>query len=138
MPLPDVSKSGRQHFRALVATPNESLEWTRGEPAVFKSSAHIERGFCSQCGTPLFYNDLENDRINLTIGSLDQPEQFPPHTQFGMESRLAWFGDLTGLGSAGETGAGDFKAWALAIEETSRQHPDHDTDSWPSSGEEIN
>lgn len=118
-------------FAALVAAPNSALRWTRGKPAVFKSSAHVERGFCRKCGTPLFYNALDNDRINLTIGSLDRPEKFRPKSQMGAEARLSWFSDIATLPDDGVTGAGGGAAWAKAIKASNRQHPDRDTTDWP-------
>lgn len=113
-------------FAALVAAPDDALEWTRGEPATFRSSEHVERGFCSRCGTPLFYHDLRSGRTNLTMGSLDRPGDFPPHEQEGIESRVPWFGTLSTLPEGGETEAGDQAAWAAAIKATNRQAPDHD------------
>jgi hypothetical protein len=118
-------------FAALVATPDAALIWTRGTPSVFKSSAHAERGFCRKCGTPLFYNSLDNDRINLTIGSLDQPEKFAPKAQVGVESRLSWFDRLASLPDEGTTGAGGHEAWAESVARSIRQHPDRDTEEWP-------
>lgn len=117
-------------FAALVATPRDALTWTRGAPAIFKSSDQVARGFCADCGTPLFYDYLEGSRINLTMGSLDNPGQFPPHEQFGIEARVGWFGGLSTLHDAGtteETMAGP----APAIKASNHQHPDHDTESWP-------
>jgi hypothetical protein len=90
-------------FAALVAAPREALSWTRGTPAVFKSSDHVARGFCADCGTPLFYDYLEGPRVNLTMGSLDNPGQFPPHEQFGTEACVGWFGGLSALHDAGTT-----------------------------------
>ncbi len=118
-------------FAALVATPNANLVWTRGQPSVFKSSDHAERGFCNQCGTPLFYNSLDNDRINLTIGSLDDPNLFPPGGEVGAEAKVSWFSSITGFDHSAETGADGEEAWAQSIQKTSRQHPDHDTGAWP-------
>ncbi len=118
-------------FAALVATPNASLTWTRGQPSIFKSSDHAERGFCSQCGTPLFYNSLDNERINLTMGSLDNPNQFPPGGEVGVEAKVDWFNTITQCEHSAETGAGGDKAWAESIRQTSHQHPDHDTENWP-------
>lgn len=117
-------------FAALVAAPRDALSWTRGMPAVFKSSDQVVRGFCADCGTPLFYDYLEGARINLTMGSLDDPGLFPPHEQFGIEARVGWFGELSSLHDAGtteETMAGP----APAIKASNRQHPDHDTEHWP-------
>lgn len=117
-------------FAALVAAPRDALTWTRGTPAVFKSSDQVARGFCADCGTPLFYDYLDGSRINLTMGSLDNPGQFPPQEQFGIEARVAWFGELSTRHDAGtteETMAGP----APAIKASNHQHPDHDTESWP-------
>ncbi len=121
-------------FAALVAAPNDKLKWTRGRPAVFKSSDHAERGFCARCGTPLFYNSLDNDRINLTIGSLDEPEKFPPINQIGLEARVPWFAGLQKLPEGGETSANADKTWVRSVTSSNRQHPDHDTKAWPPAG----
>lgn len=114
-------------FAALVAAPREALTWTRGTPARFRSSAHVDRGFCRDCGTPLFYEDLQATRINLTIGSLDQPGLFPPKVNDSIEGRLHWVPGIAMLPDAGVTEAGDLAAWAAAIRASNRQHPDHDT-----------
>lgn len=118
-------------FAALVAAPDDKLVWTRGTPAVFKSSDHAERGFCANCGTPLFYNSLDTGRINLTIGSLDNPELFPPLAQMGTESRVSWFKGIEALEDGGETGSGGHEDWARSVKASNRQHPDHDTKEWP-------
>jgi len=117
-------------FASLVAAPVDALVWTRGTPAIWRSSEHVERGFCAHCGTPLFYNDVNNDRTNLTIGSLDHPEWFPPKGQTGSESRMPWFETLPKIEDSGPTEAGDAAPWAAAIKATNRQHPDHDTTEW--------
>jgi len=116
-------------FAALVAAPNECLAFTRGTPATFRSSDHVERGFCPECGTPLFFRAVESGRTNFTMGSLDQPEAFPPKTQTGVESRVAWWRVLNDL-APGETTADGLGADAsTAIRQSNRQHPDHDTGS---------
>jgi hypothetical protein len=113
-------------FAALVAAPNEALSWTRGAPAAFRSSEHVDRGFCAACGTPLYYKDLEGERTNLTIGSLDDPAALPPKRQMGSEARMPWFGTLPGLPDEGATGSAGDAEWAAAIAASSRQHPDRD------------
>jgi hypothetical protein len=113
-------------FAALVAAPDDALEWTRGAPSVFLSSEHVERGFCAACGTPLFYHGIQDGRTNLTIGSLDDPAAFPPKGQMGTEARMPWFEDLPGLRDYGATEAGDRAEWAEKIRRSSRQHPDRD------------
>lgn len=116
-------------FAALVGVPREALTWTRGTPAYFHSSAHINRGFCANCGTPLFYDNEESPRITITIGSLDHPELIEPKHQDGVESRLPYFGRLHAIANETTTEQGS-EAWAAAIKASSNQHPDHDTDHW--------
>jgi hypothetical protein len=118
-------------FAALVGAPKEAVTWTRGMPAAFRSSEHIERGFCSACGTPLFYNDVNGKRITLTIGSMDHPERLKPRSQDGVEGRMPWFSELFDVPDDPPTEAGDSAEWAAAIRASNRQHPDHDTETWP-------
>ena len=67
-------------FAALVGVPHADFSWTRGEPAEFRSSEHVDRGFCATCGTPLFYRHNKADHISLTTGSFDHPEDIPLQT----------------------------------------------------------
>lgn len=117
-------------FAPLVGFPLESFTWTRGEPSIFMSSEHVQRGFCSTCGTPLFYRNLNSPRIATTIGSLDHPELVAPRVQVGNEGRLPYVGALGTL-PGDTTTEGDDPEDAKAIRATNRQHPDHDTDHWP-------
>ncbi|MDF7776225.1 GFA family protein [Sphingomonas sp. AOB5] len=117
-------KASGNLFAALVAAPNDALEWTRGVPATFRSSEHVDRGFCAACGTPVFYRG-SSGRTNLMIGTLDDPAAFEPRVQMGSEARMPWFERLCGLPDEGETGA-DAPEWAEAIRLSNRQHPDHD------------
>ena len=118
-------------FAALVAAPCEVITWTRGEPSRFRSSDHVDRGFCSKCGTPLFYEDLTGNRVNFTIGSLDHPELFPPGANTGNEGRVPWFDTLPVIEDGGITEQPDRQDWWSGIKATNNQHPDHDTAAWP-------
>ena len=97
---------------------------TRGTPAIFASSPPVERGFCDQCGTPLTFRFVETDRIDVSIGSLDEPEKVPPEKQFGTESRLSWFAELHSLPG---TTTEELIPPELLSRIQSRQHPDHET-----------
>jgi hypothetical protein len=121
-------------FAALVGAPKDAVTWTRGEPARFRSSAHVDRGFCRACGTPLFYDSLDGDRISFTIGSLDRPELFKPRAHDGIEGRMPWFFELNGI-EEGHPTEFESEDWAGAIKASSRQHPDRDTAEWPLGGE---
>ncbi len=73
------------------------VTFTKGRPAIFQASSWGERGFCRDCGTPLFfqYRDvpvLSDERralIGFTIGCLDDPAPYQATEHQGVESRLA-------------------------------------------------
>lgn len=123
-------------FAAFVDVGKQDFRLTRGEISYFKSSDEGERGFCQACGTPLTYNYATLPRITVSIGSFDRHSELRPEFQYGVEAREPWFEDLPNLPSA-ETGEGDgastYTPTALEkIRQSSHQHPDHDTKSWPS------
>jgi hypothetical protein len=111
------------YFAPLTGVPNEDLAWTRGEPGIFKSSEAVERGFCRDCGTPLTFRYVEQNRICVSIGSLDDPSRVQPEIQYGIESRLPAFEALHAL--PGEA-TGDGATPDELAKMRSRQHPDHD------------
>ncbi len=45
---------------------DETLAW-------YRSSDSAERGFCTRCGSSLFYRPVESDHISVAMGSLDLP-----------------------------------------------------------------
>lgn len=90
-------------FAALIAAPESELKWLNEEPARFASSEVADRGFCRHCGTPLFYQARGSGRVNLTIGSLDSPEDFAPKEQIGTEGKVSWCDLLPTLPDGGTT-----------------------------------
>ncbi len=64
----------------------------QGEPDEYASSPLAKRGFCQACGTPLTFRYVEDtDKIDLTVGSFDDPARFRPTAHFGAESiHPAW------------------------------------------------
>lgn len=116
-------------YAPLVGALRTSFELTRGELAIFRSSEQAERGFCRACGTPLTFAYVDSDRISVSIGSLDHPEDFPPLDQHGIESRHSW---VNGLGNLPDQPPTDGEnPTAAFIQSTNHQHPDHDTGQWP-------
>ena len=60
-------------------------------PATYPSSAEARRGFCPVCGTQIsFTADYIPGLIDITIGSLDQPERLPPTLHYWDAERLPW------------------------------------------------
>lgn len=117
-------KAGGAPFMAFTGSMRQDdVVFTRGLPAVYRSSEIAERGFCADCGTPLTYRLLASERMSVTIGSLDRPAEVAPAEQLGVESALPWFAGLAAL-PASRT-----EDWLKSIdvaEAGSHQHPDHD------------
>jgi len=114
-------------FSALVTAPEDGIEWTRGEISYFQSSINIERGFCSDCGTPMAYRHPGG--LELAIGSFDERDDLQPQVQVNHDARLPW---IEKIFDAPVHTDPDFYARQEAI--ISFQHPDHDTENWPAKG----
>jgi hypothetical protein len=102
------------------------LEWSRGQPATYRSSEAAERGFCSQCGTPLTFEALGSGQIDVSIGSLDNPAAVEPRGQHWTSSRVAWFDTQPQLPPIASAASPED-----IVRRRSYQHPDHDTTEWP-------
>jgi hypothetical protein len=110
---------------ALVDVPFDSLQWTRGTPGEFRSSSIVTRGFCKDCGTPLFMREDGDSNIEIAIGSLDNPNATAPMTkQSAVESRLGWFNTMHRLP---EEQMKNYRTPEDMQKLKSLQHPDHDT-----------
>jgi hypothetical protein len=112
---------------ALVSLKAAEFVWTRGKPSEYRSSPPVARGFCAQCGTPLYMRDDGDENYEMAIGTLDDPDRTPPTKQVGVESELKWFRSLAALPRQ-ETG--DYNSPEKLARYRSRQHPDHDTEAW--------
>ena len=118
-------------FAPLACLPVASFEVTRGELAIFMSSDIAERGFCRNCGTPLSVRTVNDPMICVAIGSLDEPAKMVPAIQYGIEARLPYFATLASLPGDRSTEQ-ETPELAAAIARSNHQHPDHDTETWPS------
>lgn len=114
-------------YAPLVSVRDARLTWTRGKPRTFRSSNFAERGFCGDCGTPLYYE--APDGIALAIGAFDTPAVIAPIIQFGVEAKLYYVDTIAAL-PARDT-MDDIEAAPFLAQLVSNQHPDHDTETWP-------
>lgn len=120
-------KASGNIFAALACVSVGDLNWTRGTPAKWRSSDSVDRGFCSVCGTPLFYRDIQSSDIAIMVGSLDVPSRCPAASHHGTESRIWWLLDLADLPDHREEDTPKRRLWAKSISRSNRQHPDFDT-----------
>lgn len=71
---------------AFKSIERAKLRW-EGEPDWYDSSPIARRPFCSKCGTPLGFAFKEgSDKLDITVGSLDDPSALTPVHHFGAES----------------------------------------------------
>jgi hypothetical protein len=84
-------------FSTFFNLPKVSVEWTTRAPKYFHSSKIAQRGFCGECGTPLSFEYHDSERMDLSVGSLDYPEQMKPVNHFAAEYRIAAFHTPDGL-----------------------------------------
>jgi len=72
--------------------PRSAFTWTAGRPTYYRSSRYAARGFCPTCGSTLtMHEELLEDRVQVTAGSLDTPELLRPDDHVWTESQLPWF-----------------------------------------------
>jgi heme-degrading monooxygenase HmoA len=75
----------------------EQIEWA-GAPKERRSSEQAVRGFCAKCGTQLSFRRVAlPSEIDLTLGSLDDPNAIAPRDHTYTRSQLSWLRVADGL-----------------------------------------
>ncbi len=89
-------KSTGSAFMVAVGFPRTTLQFTKGEPKLYRSSPIKDKGFCANCGSLLFDQFLTPtgntapDMIWVYLGTLDHPESVSIGAHTGVESQLPW------------------------------------------------
>ena len=75
---------------AFKNVQKSAVRWER-EPDYYASSQIARRPFCAACGTSLVFEYPDSEKMDLTVGSFDDPSRFVPEHHFGSESmHRAW------------------------------------------------
>lgn len=62
------------HHAAMSSAPSASIALNSFATLCwYRSSATAERGFCSICGSNLFWREIGSDTTSITAGTLDMP-----------------------------------------------------------------
>ena len=78
-------------FVSWLIVPAAEFRYTKGQPKTIRSSDEGVRAFCDVCGSPLAcVTRTHPDIIDVTIGSLDNPEAHPPTRDHYEDTRLSW------------------------------------------------
>lgn len=74
-----------------LVVPVDRFRYESAMPARLESSAKGVRYYCSKCGTHVAcVNASHPEIIDVSLGSLDAPEVFPPRASFFEDTRLPW------------------------------------------------
>lgn len=85
-------------FVTWVSFKRTNFSFTYGTPTRFKSSDNVERSFCNRCGTALTFEEATRSQwVDVTVGSLDQPNDLSPEDHIWTSSRLNWLHINDGL-----------------------------------------
>ncbi|AXQ27331.1 GFA family protein [Solimonas sp. K1W22B-7] len=69
----------------------DQVAFSRAQPQAYASSPEAQRGFCPRCGTQIsFTASFLPGLIDITIGSLDQPEAMQPTLHYWHSRHLGW------------------------------------------------
>ena len=78
--------------------PRGAYRVVAGTPTRYRSSPQAIRTFCGTCGTPLTFESTRfPDETDITICSLDDPEQVPPRDHTRAATKLSWVKLADGL-----------------------------------------
>ena len=78
-------------YVSWLVVPVEQFRYSKGEVTELKSSTTGKRFYCQACGTHIACtNEKHPEIIDITIGSLDDPEIAPPKVAVFEDTRLSW------------------------------------------------
>ena len=76
---------------AFASVPVGDYVVEKGEIATVKSSDFGHRGFCRDCGTPLYMRvDHQPETVDFSLATLDAPDAVAPGFHIFYASRIAW------------------------------------------------
>ena len=92
---PDCRRSVGAQSVAWLFVRSAQFEIRGGKPREYNSSPGVTRTFCGTCGTTLTWvGDKQPGRVDVTVGSLDDPNQFPPTRAVYRKHKLAWASEI--------------------------------------------
>jgi hypothetical protein len=76
---------------AWITVNFSKFAFEKGKPKRYQTETGAHRTFCDSCGTSLTYEHPDRpNEIDITTGSLDDAEQFPPNRDVFPEEKLSW------------------------------------------------
>jgi hypothetical protein len=76
---------------AWAVFDKSDFEWLGAAPDAYSSSPGIEWLHCDECGSLVGYTRASRpDHMDITTGTLDEPDGFPPTVEIWLEHRIGW------------------------------------------------
>ena len=71
---------------------HDAVKVTKGTPKIYRSSEHGRRHFCPDCGTGLFYTNVEMlpGIIDVQSSTYDDPNVIPARAHIQVAERIGW------------------------------------------------
>ncbi|MGR7997126.1 MULTISPECIES: GFA family protein [unclassified Xanthobacter] len=79
-----------------ASVARDDLELTDGTLTRYASSEGVIRGFCGSCGSPILFDMACEAEVDITVGTLDQPDAVQPSHHLWTHSARAM---TAGLGA---------------------------------------
>lgn len=77
---------------AFVHFARADFSWLTAEPSWYRSSPFAERAFCPTCGSTIgMREEVLGDRVQVCVGSLDEPGRARIQDHVWTRSRVSWF-----------------------------------------------
>jgi hypothetical protein len=76
---------------AWITVRTSDFSFENSSPKRYRTDTRAWRTFCDTCGTSLTYeSDARPGEVDITTGSLDHPEDFPPNKDVYADEKLSW------------------------------------------------
>ncbi len=70
----------------------DAFTYTKGRATHYQSSSWGHREFCNQCGTQIGFRETDAaTTIEVNVGCMDNPSEFPPEYHIYANDRSSWF-----------------------------------------------
>jgi hypothetical protein len=91
----DCQRASGTAFAAIIRVPAAAFTVTKGAPRFYtvtgNSGNMVSRGFCPQCGSPVFSRlSGMSDIVGVRVGSLDDPSGYRPVVDIFVASAQPW------------------------------------------------
>lgn len=83
-------KASGAAYMTWAIYPQTRVTWLQAQPKWFRSTDFAERGFCSECGSPVAIHDFGYDTVDLPVVLFDDLEALRPADDIWLENRIAW------------------------------------------------